>query len=137
MTRGARALVIIVCFRNFVLGVALLVAPDRFLSPAFSVLSEVPLMLWGALALAVAVITGAGALRLSEVLARIGVAASAATSLVWAAGYTYAVVTVPLSAPTGAIAFAAFTAMEYVIAGSPMALPYSRVLRDRPTTGTG
>jgi hypothetical protein len=90
MTTRARFLVTIVAARNLLLGSSLLLVPGRFTSNSYNVISSVPWAAWGIVMLVVAVVCAAAAITMDELIARVGVGASATLSLVWAVGFAAA-----------------------------------------------
>lgn len=130
MTTRARFLVTIVAARNLLLGASLLFVPERFSSNSYAVISCVPWAAWGVVMLAVAVVAAAAAITMDELVARVGVGASATLSLVWAVGFGAAAM-VPTgrpASPAGVIIWASLTAKDFLICSYPMASPFEPII---------
>jgi hypothetical protein len=129
MTTRARILVLIVAFRNFTLGAAILAMQDRFTSNSYDVIRSVPWPLWGWSMIVVGVLCTAAALSMDELTARVGVGLSATVSLVWAVGFTCATFGEFHASPAGPIVWASLTAKDFLICSYPMASPFEPIIR--------
>jgi hypothetical protein len=132
MTTRARFLVTIVAARNLLLGSSLLLVPGRFTSNSYNVISSVPWAAWGIIMLVVAVVCAAAAITMDELIARVGVGASATLSLVWAVGFAAATFAPgqgqAAASPAGVIVWASLTAKDFLIVSYPMASPFEPII---------
>lgn len=136
MTTRARLFLSVVAFRNVMLGICLLVAPEFFSAPnrVFDLVRELaPLDFWGWVMVLIGAMATHAVLAESRSWARAAVYASAGVSGVWTASLTIQFFTLsgtaPKMSPMLPLLWLALTCKDLILAWQPMRSPLESVIR--------
>lgn len=130
MTPRARLYLTIAAVRHLLVALPCLLAPQLFVSASFRQIADVlPMQAWGVVFLGVSLACATAAVSRSEVMARVGLILSAASTAVWAGGLTAALFTTTITGPTGPVIWWAVTFKDLVVCRQPMRSPFEPLVR--------